>query len=96
MLLLEPFEQRRRCRENRHGCVKRDWLGYDQVIILDGRMSSTMDWDIILVRVRLTIDSNMGSTKLLIGCAIHDILEVGSAVLIFKTLCLGGRPRGVG
>jgi hypothetical protein len=35
---------------------------------------------------RLTIDSNMGSTKPLIGCAVHDILEVGSAVLVFTSM----------
>ena len=40
----------------------------------------------VLVRVRLTIDGNMGSLKPLIVSAIHNILEVGAVVLVFTLI----------
>jgi hypothetical protein len=40
----------------------------------------------VLVRARLTIDGNMGSTKPLIVCAVHNILEVGAVVLVFTSI----------
>ena len=40
----------------------------------------------VLVRVRLTIDNNMGSPKPLIVSTIHNILEVGAIVLVFTSI----------
>ena len=40
----------------------------------------------VLVRARVTIDGNMGSTKPLIVCAVHNILEVGTVALVFTSI----------
>src|SRR5277367_6602812 len=40
----------------------------------------------VLVRARLTIDGNMGSTKPLIVCAVHNILEVGTIAFVFTSI----------
>ena len=42
--------------------------------------------------MRLTTDGNMGSQKLLIVSAVHNILEVGAVVLVF-TLIKHGMPK---
>lgn len=40
----------------------------------------------VLVRARLTMDGNLGSQKLLIVSAIHNILEVGAVMFVFTSI----------